>query len=92
MVSDACDVCMLVPDPNQVDRDGDGHGDMCDNCPADPNSDQEDKDQDGFGDVCDGGRQIRGAGARCASVSPASGGLVLLGMSLLGLTRRRRSS
>ena len=82
---------MLTSDFSNYDRDGDGHGDVCDNCPGDANPDQADKNKDGIGDVCDGGRKLRGAGARCSAVSPASGGLFIASLALFGLARRRRS-
>ncbi len=59
------DVCPLIPDPEQLDSNGDGRGDLCadddrdghdgfeDNCVYDSNPDQSDLDQDGLGDVCD---------------------------------------
>ena len=53
------------------------------------NVDQADDDGDGLGDVCDGIRQLRGAGSRCAAVTPATGGLGLLALSIIGLLRRR---
>ena len=90
-VGDVCDTCPLTADYSNYDRDGDGHGDVCDNCPGDANADQADKNNDGIGDVCDGGRKLRGAGARCASVSPASGGFAIAALALFGLARRRRS-
>ena len=45
------DNCPLASNPDQADRDGDGHGDVCDNC-AIPNPDQLDADHDGIGDAC----------------------------------------
>jgi len=84
------DTCPLAADFSNYDRDDDGHGDACDNCPGIANSDQADKNGDGVGDLCDGGRKLRGAGSRCATVSPASGGLMVLGLCLVSLARRRR--
>jgi len=66
-ITDALDNCPLVPNPDQLDSDGNGAGDACDgdddgdgiddgadNCPRTPNPGQEDLDGDGVGDVCDG--------------------------------------
>jgi MYXO-CTERM domain-containing protein len=88
-VGDACDICRIHPDPDQTDRDGDGHGDACDNCPGAYNVDQADDDQDGIGDVCDGGRELRGGSSRCAT-GTAAGGLPLVLLSLFALGLRRR--
>ncbi len=67
-VPDFLDVCDLVPDPAQLDTDGDGIGDACDldtdsdldgipdvvdNCDFIPNPGQENFDGDAEGDVCD---------------------------------------
>jgi hypothetical protein len=35
-ISDACDSCPTVSNPNQADADFDGLGDACDPCPTDP--------------------------------------------------------
>ena len=47
------DNCILVPNPDQKDKDFDTRGDACDNCPEIQNYDQSDTDNDGIGDVCD---------------------------------------
>lgn len=64
-IFDDTDNCVLVPNPDQSDIDGDRQGDACDddmdgdgilnvndNCPTVPNPAQEDTDGDGTGDAC----------------------------------------
>lgn len=53
MISDSCDNCPEVHNPDQLDTDEDGIGDVCDNCPEVHNPDQLDTDEDGIGDACD---------------------------------------
>ena len=66
-IANADDDCPSIPDPLQIDSDGDGRGDECqddadadtipdavDNCPFVANVSQQDTDADGVGDACDG--------------------------------------
>ena len=52
-ITNDVDNCPTVPNPGQVNSDGDTYGDACDNCPNTTNQDQLDSDSDGVGDVCD---------------------------------------
>lgn len=64
-IRDTADNCVMVPNADQMDVDGNGSGDACDdfdrdghvnsadNCSEVPNRDQRDEDSDGVGDVCD---------------------------------------
>jgi hypothetical protein len=51
-VADNMDNCLFVPNPDQVDRDGDSQGDACDLCPE-VSGYQSDNDSDGIGNACD---------------------------------------
>jgi hypothetical protein len=47
------DNCSSVPNPDQVNADGDALGDICDNCVLVANSNQADQDGDTVGNLCD---------------------------------------
>lgn len=74
-VPNILDNCPTVPNPDQVNVDGDARGDSCDNCPTVPNSNQLDTDDDGLGDACDADDDndgIADAQDNCALVANAS--------------------
>ena len=78
-----------------TDTDGDGVPFSEDNCPGDANPDQADSDGDGRGDVCDfvddNPADSDGGGCGCqSSQSPNLLSVLLLGLALLPLRRRRR--
>jgi hypothetical protein len=50
---DNCGGLLLIPNPSQVDTDGDHMGDICDLCPNDFDPLRLDTDYDLIGDVCD---------------------------------------
>ncbi|ANM30078.1 hypothetical protein ABI59_11595 [Acidobacteria bacterium Mor1] len=52
-LSNVCDNCRAVFNPNQLDGDLDGAGDACDNCVVLANPGQADIDGDGEGNACD---------------------------------------
>ena len=94
-----------VPPEPLADIDGDNVVDAIDNCPFNPNGAQLDADQDGVGDRCDyddgnetvdravSGLALRGGGAcsTAAGSAPGNAGVLLLaGVAILGLLRRRR--
>jgi len=65
-VTQYCDNCQNLYNPDQNDTDLDGVGDSCDNCVNVSNADQTDSNGDGVGDAC--------VAVAAAAVTPPSGG------------------
>jgi len=78
-------------DPKPPDSDFDGFPDAMDNCPLMYQLDQADSDGDGIGDACDITTGGGGCGCRVGGRSsvPAATLLLLAGMALLAVRRRR---
>ncbi|HEU5057929.1 MAG TPA: EGF domain-containing protein [Kofleriaceae bacterium] len=80
----------------ETDTDGDDIPFSEDNCPGDANPGQEDSDGDGRGDACDyvddgaSGEDEGGCGCRAAAPGSTLATLLLLGLALLPIRRRRR--